>query len=421
VNPLAIIFIIGFAETVILFLYAIRWYVFTYVSLRSVSRRSRQPRPPNWDPVFVSVLLPMYNESNVVNRLLKACTSFTTPPYEVIVIDDSSDELTPRRLAPWNDHPNVTVLHRDSRHGWKGEALNVGLDHTDPRSTHVLIFDADFVPSPDLVDRFLDRFTEGVVAVQGYQKHDLNADENWITKGVRMWHSLFNMIEMTGLDSVGNYVPLTGCVYMMKTDVLRRVRFNGVITEDTDLAVRLFEHGYKITFDPTLSASGECPSTFRRLVRQQMRWAEGHTRIFRTHFLSILRCKFLSVIDKLNFLLIGYSFLNSILVAILMATWVLTSMLPSDFLPTPLVHAGLVFFFASIPAAVLASLVALRLEGAPGDRGKIAYAWLLNTVLTPIIAYAALKGLLTGEGTFHRTYKTGRVSNESARRRPPAA
>lgn len=365
------------------------------------------------DSAFVSVLLPIYNEPNVVDRLLKACTSFRSPPYEVIVIDDSNDGLTRKRLASWRDHPKVRVLLRDSREGWKGEALNVGVDHTNPRSTHVLIFDADFVPSEDLMDRFLERFAEdNVVAVQGYQKHDLNAEENWITKGVRVWHSLYNMIEMNGLGAVGNCVPLTGSVYMVKTDVLRELRFNGIITEDTDLSMRLYENGYKISFDPTLSASGECPSTLRSLARQQMRWAEGHTRIFRKHLLSILRCKFLSLTDKLNFFLFGYSFLNSVLVTILMATWIMTSIFPSYFLPIPFVYAGLLFFLASVPSAILASFVALYMEGAKKDFGKIGNAWLLNMLLTPAMAYASLKGLLKGEGAFNKTGKTGRISNE---------
>ena len=415
---IGIILLVGFLETVILFLYSLRWYIFTAASLKSPKSRSQTTGGDKVKKVFVSVLLPIYNEPNVVDRLLSACTSFNTPPYEVIVIDDSNDGLTGQRLSKWTSHPKVRVVHRDTRSGWKGGALNVGLDHTNPESTHTLIFDADFVPSGDLVDRFLERFPEGAAAVQGYQKHDLNANENWITRGVRVWHSLFNMIEVNGLNRVGNYVPLTGCVYMVRTDVLRKLRFRGVITEDTDLSVRLFENGYRISFDPTLWASGECPSTFRRLVKQQMRWAEGHTRIFRKHFFSILRCRFLSLVDKLNFFLIGFSFLNSVLVTLLMGTWVMTSMFPSYFLPIPVVVAGLLFFVASVPSAILASVVALSLEGAKKDYGKIVNAWLLNTLLAPVMAYAALKGLVKGEGVFHRTFKSGKIANRLASNDP---
>jgi hypothetical protein len=69
----------------------------------------------------------------------------------------------------------------------------------------------------------------------------------------------------------------------------------------------------------------------------------------------------------------------------------------------------MMLLLASIPAAISASLVALSLEGARKDFRKIGYAWLLNIVVTPVIAFAALKGLLTRKGYFHRTFKTGKV------------
>ena len=70
----------------------------------------------------------------------------------------------------------------------------------------------------------------------------------------------------------------------------------------------------------------------------------------------------------------------------------------------------MILFVASIPAGVATSLVALYLEGARKDFRKVGYAWLLNFVATPVIAAAALKGLLTRKGFFHRTHKTGRIT-----------
>lgn len=409
-SVIEVIFLLGFVETVILFLYAIRWYLFAFVSLKSKLVDNPGKHDCNPHSCFVTVLLPVYNESNVVDRLLKACTSFNSPEYEVVVIDDSDDGVTTERLEAWGGHPRVKFVHRDSRVGWKGGALNVGLEHADPRSTHVLVFDADFVPPSDLVSRFLARFDDdGVVVVQGYQRHDLNADENWITKGVRVWMSLYNMVELNGQQRLGLFSPLTGCVFMVRADVLRKLRFDEVTDEDWNLTMRLYESGYKIFYDPTLVASGECPSTLRRLFRQQARWAEGHTRTFRDHFLKIWKCKFLRLREKVDFVFIGYSFLNSILIVVLTAAWLITMMFPSVYLPLPIVQTGMFLLLASIPAAIFASLVALSLEGARKDWRKIGYAWLLNFVITPVIAFAALKGLFTRKGYFHRTFKTGKI------------
>jgi len=412
-SVIEIIFLLGFVETVILFLYAIRWYLFAFVSLKSKIVGNLGKHGCNPHSCFVSVLLPIYNEPNVIDRLLTACTSFNSPPYEVVVIDDSDDGATTEKLDTWRNHPHVKVIHRDSRKGWKGGALNVGLDHTDPRSTHVLIFDADFVPPSDLVSQFLTRFDDdGVASVQGYQRHDLNAEENWITKGVRVWLSMYNLVELNGQQRLGLFSPLTGSVFMVRADVLRKLRFEAVTDEDWNLTMRLYESGFKILYDPTLVASGECPSTLKRLFRQQARWGEGHTRTFRSHFLKIWKCKFLRLREKVDFVFIGYSFLNSTLIMALTAAWLITMMFPSVYLPLPIVQTGMFLLFASIPAAIFASLVALSLEDARKDWRKIGYAWLLNFIVTPVIAFAALKGLFVRKGYFHRTYKTGNILKE---------
>ncbi|TMF67296.1 MAG: glycosyltransferase, partial [Chloroflexi bacterium] len=51
-------------------------------------------RLPAEQQPFVSVHVALYNEARVVDRLLAACTSFDYKSYEVIVVDDSTDETT---------------------------------------------------------------------------------------------------------------------------------------------------------------------------------------------------------------------------------------------------------------------------------------------------------------------------------------
>lgn len=411
-----IIFLLGFVETIILFLYAVRWYIFTFFSLRGYNNLDKpKDYGKNFEDYFISILLPIYNEPNVVDRLLKACTSFNSPEYEVIVIDDSDDGLTTEKIAAWKGNHDIKLIHRDSRKGWKGGALNIGLENVDSRSSHVMVFDADFVPPSDLMSRFVERFRDTeVVAVQGYQRHDLNANENWVTKGVRVWHSMYNMVELNGKKMLGLFIPLTGGVSMIRTDVLKGLNFREVTDEDWDLTVRLYENGYKIDYDPSLAASGECPNTFRKLLRQHSRWAEGHTRTFRNHFWKILRSKDLGLREKIDFLFTGHCFLHTILAAILMFALVLFFFFPQSTIPYPFAQIQTLLLVSTTPAAVLASLSALYLEKSQKDFKKFVYAWLLNFLLIPSMAYAALKGLLTKNGYFNRTYKTGKVINKSS-------
>src|SRR3989338_2415150 len=136
---------------------------------------------------MISVHLPVYNEPKVVERLLKACTSFDYPNYEVVVADDSTDETTGiverflkgdqgeeiLHVTPSTpDTPSFTLIHRADREGFKGGALREALKATDPRVEFIVVFDADFVPYPDTLELFLKYFqvsAGGLDAAKGYQ------------------------------------------------------------------------------------------------------------------------------------------------------------------------------------------------------------------------------------------------------------
>jgi len=132
---------------------------------------------------LVSIHLPLYNEPNVAERLLTACTTLDYKNYEVVVIDDSTDQTTDilRKWAESNQVPMtltdggspaqvqviqtllslripVKIIHRTKRSGFKGGALNEALKHMNPKAEYVIIFDADFIPPPDIIRRFLAYF-----------------------------------------------------------------------------------------------------------------------------------------------------------------------------------------------------------------------------------------------------------------------
>ncbi|MBI4100821.1 glycosyltransferase, partial [Candidatus Microgenomates bacterium] len=162
---------------------------------------------------FVSIHLPMYNEKRVVDRLLSACTLMEYENFEVVVIDDSTDETT-RLLEKWASHPKVKVIHRESREGYKGGALKEALKVTDPQAEFILVFDADFLPYPDTITQFLKYFqlssgsldaisSSNIAAIQGYQWHVLNKSENWITRGVRSEYAGSYVIERSGGEIMG--------------------------------------------------------------------------------------------------------------------------------------------------------------------------------------------------------------------------
>jgi len=294
---------------------------------------------------YISVHIPFYNEKYVVERAIKAATNFDYHgDYEVIIADDSTDETSKIitdyfgmlnakcqmtngegwTLTSAEVRPGVTLkhLHRTSRSGFKGGALQLALKHTDPRAEFVSVFDADFVPYPDTLELFLKYFqatagsldfvktpinaksaqisaapkdadsqrssASSIAAVQGYQWHVLNKSENWITRGVRSEYAGSYVIERSGTEIYSGLKQISGAVYMIRRDVLEEVGWGVSITEDFELTLRLYAQGYRVVYTPYIQAPAECVSTLKRLIRQRMRWAEGHSHNVRKMFTRLL-------------------------------------------------------------------------------------------------------------------------------------
>src|SRR5487761_936566 len=242
---------------------------------------------------FVSVHVAAYNEMRVIERLLVALSQLEYPEYEVIVVDDSTDD-SKQILERWVNTPRFKILHRNSRAGYKGGALREALKVMDPRAEYVVIFDADSVPFPDALDRFIPHFyyengkngngngnghpaedgdengharheyqrRETVAAVQSYQWHVLNKSESWLTEAIRAEYAGSYMVERPFQDAVGSLKMVAGTASMIRADLLREIGWGTSITEDWELTLKLYARGYKVAYTPWAETPAECVSTF---------------------------------------------------------------------------------------------------------------------------------------------------------------
>jgi cellulose synthase/poly-beta-1,6-N-acetylglucosamine synthase-like glycosyltransferase len=211
-------------------------------------------------------------------------------------------------------------IHRISRKGFKGGALDLALKYTQAEAEYISIFDADFVPYPDTLIQFAKYFeqvkalgTEGekVAAVQGYQWHVLNKSENWITRGVRTEYAGSYVIERAGGEIYGGLKQISGSVYMISRKVLESIGWGSSITEDFELTLKLYERGYKVLYTPYIQAPAECVSTLKRLIRQRMRWAEGHSQNIKKMFWRLALSNKLTVAEKLELVYLAPYYLQA--------------------------------------------------------------------------------------------------------------
>lgn len=433
------------------FAFAARYYIATVSVLLSpsvslVNGRNGSKGEPNGNgsvgTPMVSVHVALYNEERVVDRLLTACTSLDYPNYEVVVVDDS-DDGTVERLKDWilkqlkSDGTKLKIVHRENREGFKGGALNEALRRTSPQAEYVIVLDADFVPERDIIRKFLAYFGKHapngngngssgrygggrLAAVQGYQWHTLNRTENWLTRGVSCEFSGSYMVDRTFQEVAGVMKMVAGSVYMVRADVLKELGWTGSITEDWELTLRLYEKGYKVLYTPLVQAPAECPSSLGKLIRQRMRWAEGHTYNVKKHFVSVLRSPKLGVREKLEFLYFAPYYLQSVFLILGTFAWLASDLLLGAKLPFLTAELGWGLVITNLLALPVMSLAGLFLEKrARRDFRGLVSQLVLIYALSPYQAFASLKGLIEpAEGSWIRTFKSGNVAGFPGRLEP---
>jgi dolichol-phosphate mannosyltransferase len=134
------------------------------------SARSATPGAPprSAQAPVLSVVLPMYNEQEGMNRCLAAVREELDQlgkDYEIICVNDGSTDATGAQLdrAALADK-NVRVVHL-SRNFGKDAALTAGLESA--RGRAVVVMDADLQHPPDLLSTLVAAWEEGYEVVNG--------------------------------------------------------------------------------------------------------------------------------------------------------------------------------------------------------------------------------------------------------------
>ncbi|MEX0686710.1 MAG: glycosyltransferase family A protein [Balneolales bacterium] len=101
----------------------------------------------NKESDFVSVIIPCYNHGKYILETVKSVLDQTYSNYEIIIVDDGSDDPHTIKVLNVLDHPKVTVLHKENGH--VSSARNHGIKHS--KGEYILTLDADDKFNPDFM------------------------------------------------------------------------------------------------------------------------------------------------------------------------------------------------------------------------------------------------------------------------------
>ncbi len=301
-----ILLLLTTAVTVLLGLYAVNWSLLTVLSVRA---RRKTPTPPQPEELpDVTIHIPLFNESRVAARLIESCLRLDYPEdrLKIIVVDDSNDGTTDIARSFERRHPHrVKVIHREERTGYKAGALQTALENT--TSKFIMIFDADYVPPPDLLRRLVPYIclSEDMAFVQTRLTY-LNQRQSWVTKAVSLALDGYGIIDQKARYNANLLAHFSGTGGLFRRSAIESVGgwTSDTLAEDLDLSIRLQLKGWRYVYLPDLTCPGEVTPSFELLRKQQLRWAKGFAQCFRKHYRSIIESSQLSPFQKFEALIL---------------------------------------------------------------------------------------------------------------------
>ncbi len=243
--------------------------------------------------------LPVFNEINVVERLIDAVAAFKYHDgrHEIQVLDDSTDEtrMFVAEKVRLLRQQGIDIHHitRDDRTGFKAGALRNGLSRA--RGDFVAIFDADFVPPPDFLLRAMPFFVDQprLGLVQARWGH-LNQHESWVTRLQAIGINGHFMVEQGARSANQLFMNFNGTAGIFRKEaIIDAGNWQGdTLTEDMDLSYRMQLRGWQCRYLMDLVAPAEIPRNLNAFKSQQFRWAKGSTQTAIKLMPRILRSSF---------------------------------------------------------------------------------------------------------------------------------
>jgi dolichol-phosphate mannosyltransferase len=119
----------------------------------------------------ISVLIPLYNEQETLTELHRRLAAVLTSldlTYEILLVDDGSQDATPRLLDSLaTEDSHVAVLHLSRNFGHQA-AICAAIDHA--RGEAVIIMDGDLQDPPEVLPQFVCKWREGYEVVYGVRQ-----------------------------------------------------------------------------------------------------------------------------------------------------------------------------------------------------------------------------------------------------------
>ncbi|MGB9759431.1 MAG: glycosyltransferase [Thermoproteota archaeon] len=237
--------------------------------------KSSMNKKPENENVLISVVIPIYRESPLLIRNIQVLLEQNLEK-EVVVVVDEPTEKTKEELKKVN---GIKIITHEERVG-KVNAVNEAI--TFCNGEVILFLDGD-VELPD-DNEFLRKIFDEMKDCDALDIKKVIVRDSFLAKLVYYDYASLNIFSWLSFKSTRKLITLNGAAFAVKKEVLLKLNgFSRMITEDIDLAIRLFMNGYKLKYSEKIFVYCYTHSSLRKWLKQRLRWAKGGAEIVATY------------------------------------------------------------------------------------------------------------------------------------------
>jgi poly-beta-1,6-N-acetyl-D-glucosamine synthase len=226
----------------------------------------------------ISLLIPAHNESVSIKDTIEAALENNYANREIIVIDDHSSDDTYNLAKPYVERGLIKLLRRSGGAGSKTSAINYGAVYA--TGEIIMVTDGDTLVERNALKEVAKYMSlPGVVAVAGNVRI-LRGDKgviNYLTK-CQSYEYLISFELGRRVRSILNVlVIIPGAFSAFKKESGKKIGLydKDSVTEDFDLALKLYKTTGKVEFISNSIAWTYCPASWRAWIKQRIRWSHG--------------------------------------------------------------------------------------------------------------------------------------------------
>lgn len=247
-----------------------------YLRRFSTRRDYREAKNRFWtDQPLVSVLAPGKNEGKNLYKLVKSLEDQTYQNYEIIVVDDGSDDETPTIGRSLEKAGLIDLFIRNEVRGGKASAANLALRYA--KGKYILHLDADSSLDRTAIERIMTRFyTDDTIGCIGGNLKVRNGDESLAATMQSLEYLMSISVGRIITSYLGIYRIISGAFGAFQTDVLKRVGGWDIGPGlDGDVTQKFRKMGYKVVFEDRAICLTSVPTSFSKLAKQRLRWSKS--------------------------------------------------------------------------------------------------------------------------------------------------